>query len=1057
VAFRGSNTNNGSGVAPTVTITAGTVQPGDGVLLVLVCDDTVSNINFTSAGFAQLTSGDITLDGERARLFWKQATTTESGSYTGSATPSASWLLGYVTFSGRGNSTPLFSTYAVSNASNTSPVVATANALTAGAGDDLALVAFVDPNASGVVSGAVPGGSFIERIDQHVTFDAMEVATIDNFAGGSTGTATVTFTLTANSAGWGAWIVSFAAGVAAEPAEQPSRPPYSQQPNAPGPRGFVENRQAIFRPALDVTYKPTNHVQRWLHLSNTVANQHSINFASVANRYDAILLNGPTSQPTDFNTIKSTRPACLVGYYTDLMYADDGGGDNTVMTAAECRTNGWLAKVSGVEITNPFGGTTKMVDLGKPDVWPRAVQHIWEKMAAARAAGANSDPDFFFLDDVNGYQGSISASGVPDGYVDYIDWRNRALVPCLNFIANELRNRGLLLNVPNIGDWPNELLDPVATAASGGFAELATNGNGRTAWSSSALTNLVTSANLAASQGWRIVWNTPIVNSTDTQTAFYGFCLANILGESNVMYHSIAPSGDYGWDIELSQHSINLGAPTGSAVISGNLYSRQYTGGKLFANVGSASVTVPDDSSTLTGLTGYLIGFSSTHTITMGQPSETDSNIGAFKSIKTEAFGQTLETDSNIGAFKSIKNKLFGQTLETDSNTGAFVHRKIRTLLQPSETDSNIGAFKVIKNKLFGQTLETDTSQPMTGFRAHIVHQVLETDSITAAFVSRKIRSFLQTLETDTSQAMRAQHARTVNQTLESDTALGPYVRRKIKVFGQTLESDSNIGAFKVIKTKLLGQPSEADSTTGAFLIRKLRTFGQISESDLAQTFTRIKRKLLGQPAETDSNIGPFVGFTAHFIGQTLETDTSQTFADKIKIKVFLQTLETDTALGPYVRRKIRILGQPLESDITQPVRPKQHVTMVTESDLVFALSRIKRKTLAQPLETDSVTAPFSRRKIGTLHLPQESDLAQIFGRIKRKSLGQPSATNLAQSIHPYFFAIVNQTNELDSVFPITTVGIQLPYSSYELRQHIRGAAQARIRSGSSGKIRGGS
>nr|MBA3540656.1 alkaline phosphatase D family protein [Deltaproteobacteria bacterium] len=304
------------------------------------------------------------------------------------------------------------------------------------------------------------------------------------------------------------------------------------------------------------------------------------------------------TQPALHNAIKAANVTRAVLFYTDLLYAADGGGDQTVFTAAECRTNSWLALEAGAEIINPWGGTAKMVNLGASGAKEAALTRIRAKFTAALAAGSSQNFDGVFLDDANMYFDALGG-GAPDGYTDYLAWRDNALRPCLAHIAAGLHADGRTYVVPNFGDWISiPQYDPLAADVGDGFNELATNGFNRTAWSDTQIGNLYTSTRAAAAAGRRIVLVTQRTSSTDAVTPLYGWCLANIIGEPGSTYHAIADQVTaYGSAIEIAAHSYNLGAALQGPQISGRLYSRQFTNYTLYANTGSAAVTLPDSSS----------------------------------------------------------------------------------------------------------------------------------------------------------------------------------------------------------------------------------------------------------------------------------------------------------------------------------------------------------------------------------------------------------------------------------------------------------------------------
>jgi hypothetical protein len=133
-------------------------------------------------------------------------------------------------------------------------------------------------------------------------------------------------------------------------------------------------------------------------------------------------------------------------------------------------------------------------------------------------------------------------------------------------------------------------------------------------------------------------------------------------------------------------------------------------------------------------------------------------------------------------------------------------------------------------------------------------------------------------------------------------------------------------------------------------------------------------------------------------VGQVTETDS--VFAiSKIKTKTVSQVSETDTAQA-ITKLKTRVLGQ------------------VTETDTAFAVSKIKTKLVGQTSETD-LAQPISSggAKIITVNQVTETDTAFAVSKIKLKSVSQTNETDTANAItvHSVKIRIVNQVTETDT------------------------------------------
>jgi hypothetical protein len=168
-----------------------------------------SGVGFTwPTGFTQLAKNNLTLDGETVGWAWKRATGSEGTTFTLTLDATRNYSAAVVTFDGRhATDPPVAGTVTLNNSGNTSPVSATAPAVTAVSGDDLVYLCGLDTDGSNRNPAfAMPAG-MTERADVTFGFSALGVATQDNVSAGSTGTKTATVTLSAGSTAWAAGLV----------------------------------------------------------------------------------------------------------------------------------------------------------------------------------------------------------------------------------------------------------------------------------------------------------------------------------------------------------------------------------------------------------------------------------------------------------------------------------------------------------------------------------------------------------------------------------------------------------------------------------------------------------------------------------------------------------------------------------------------------------------------------------------------------------------------------------------------------------------------------------
>jgi hypothetical protein len=290
---------------------------------------------------------------------------------------------------------------------------------------------------------------------------------------------------------------------------------------------------------------------------------------STSTRYDDFIAHAPDSWATQGARFKAAQPNGRAFVYQDFGVAGDGV--STVVSKTDAQNHSWLATHNGATITNPWGGTNLIVDLGKPGVQAAYIAALQSKLAA-------HPWDAVFADDVNDWQNLWAKGQSIDGYTSYTDYLNRALLPLLQAVKAQISKP----IVPNIGDWANQrALDKAADALDGGNQEFFLMwGNGQSL-APSAIENEYASMQheLAAGKPYY-----GIVHRTDVQGLQYAFCGAAIMGGDHPNLTRIANQVNYGsdapaWDTSLETQ---LGAPTNAVqhVTGSTTWSRSFAGGK---------------------------------------------------------------------------------------------------------------------------------------------------------------------------------------------------------------------------------------------------------------------------------------------------------------------------------------------------------------------------------------------------------------------------------------------------------------------------------------------
>jgi hypothetical protein len=163
------------------------------------------------AGFTELAETDITADGHTGWVGWKRASGAEGpGSYTFGDVGSGAvdWVCQAIALSGRHlTNPPVVSATNVQNTPQSPPVNIIANGVTALDGDDLVWIGVPDVTSSGSGNGMAPPSTYTEAEDAELAWANLSIAYKENVSAGATGTVTGVFSMSADTAGFAAWLV----------------------------------------------------------------------------------------------------------------------------------------------------------------------------------------------------------------------------------------------------------------------------------------------------------------------------------------------------------------------------------------------------------------------------------------------------------------------------------------------------------------------------------------------------------------------------------------------------------------------------------------------------------------------------------------------------------------------------------------------------------------------------------------------------------------------------------------------------------------------------------
>lgn len=280
------------------------------------------------------------------------------------------------------------------------------------------------------------------------------------------------------------------------------------------------------------------------------------------------------------DSYRQYNPTGKALFYVDFGVAGDPCCVASVLDSATVEANGWWATRNGVKIPNPWGGSSWLVDLGKPGVADAYISSLKTKYGTGRWQG-------IFADDVNSWR---NLGYVIDGYSSYSDWVNRAVVPLLSKVTNAIATDKGGVVIPNIGNWPQEPdLNVFSDNSSGGFNEWFMT------WNNGSPQGITEIENQYNSIRNTIAKNRIYLGITHSTTLTkYSFCAAAIMGEPGKIF--IANQTTYGstplvWDSSFSRDIGTATQPTQHTAGS-NIWSRQFSKNKLTIDTNAQTCTI---------------------------------------------------------------------------------------------------------------------------------------------------------------------------------------------------------------------------------------------------------------------------------------------------------------------------------------------------------------------------------------------------------------------------------------------------------------------------------
>jgi hypothetical protein len=335
------------------------VVAGDRLLALITVDNVTASITASPSGWAEIASGNNSLDGQFVRLWEKKKA-------SGSEGATQSWTFGggstftqitIAAWSGRDNSAAAtFATPTVNTSSNTTPITVSGSSGTAVAGDDVAVFVAMDSlEATQTWAKSAWTGSLTERTDPAGTSWISDgLATRDNVSAGAFGSVGCTATRTTGAANSGYTVFAVALPAPADPGPGPVL-----DASSPAPTYLAGLAASGLRAGTTATFSPP--AKSWIYVA--------------LSDYDSSALIS-INKPTNTGTALAWEPVWRHEAFAGLNVAqavwrawNESAQSNITVTAS----NTWT---SGLGFDFPNYGSLFV------DVWTEA--HVSQASAAAQ-------------------------------------------------------------------------------------------------------------------------------------------------------------------------------------------------------------------------------------------------------------------------------------------------------------------------------------------------------------------------------------------------------------------------------------------------------------------------------------------------------------------------------------------------------------------------------------------------------------------------------------------------------------------------------------------------
>lgn len=351
------------------------------------------------------------------------------------------------------------------------------------------------------------------------------------------------------------------------------------------------------------------------------------------------------------------------------------------------------------------------------------------------------------------------------------------------------------------------------------------------------------------------------------------------------------------------------------------------------------------------------------------------------------------------------------QVTETDTAQAVAISKsKAISQVSESETAQAIGK---TKNISVVQSTSSDSSQSVTVFIRKNISVVQVTETGLADEVSKvKSKAIAQTTETDSVENISKLKIKAVTQVLETDEALTISSELRIETVVET-NTAQTITAQKIIPAV------EATETNEAFAVTAVKQIAivQVTESCSAEEIGRQKRKSICPSSSYEIYCDAVAGAIKYIFFLEKKSDNPYRLIDGMDY--------LDTASGTALSYKIGESASPTFS-ITLPDDGIEY----TSGIVVEAAEGFYSGMKVQLFNTDSTVVT-------------ETDLSQAISKIKYKAVEQIIEVDFADDITPSQpgVVLVFRVNETETAFAITAIKL-ITISAAEENEFALGLAQ---------------